>query len=351
MSPQSNPDARFTNSDEFNGLANNLNEITAIGAGDSGYGQQQLYVNIIGKGRKVMKKDWMSLFHALQFTAAHQGKTLTTSNLLLDGNFKLTSTVLDNIEDIKYDIDELRSNKLACTLSKMSVQTNLLSSMNTYLNPILFPRGQISGDELWKSDIDNQWFEFRVQFLDGDSRRHYFNSGGEIRISADLDATSFSSEYGPSQQWHLLLERAGSIKLGHNTTESGLAYGTPGIGFTGLTSVYQKVYYKVVAPSPGIDFTGHAFEIWARLCEDSEIDIAVYFLNSADYELDYSGYAGFDGDLEDFRDLGNWVEGELTVSVAQLRADDAHSSQLGVTVESPKYIVLNDLTEILTRPT
>lgn len=356
MSPQSNTTVSNFNAEEYNTLARDINEIVGIGAGDSGYGQTQLFVNQISRGQKILKQHWMDLFYALTFTAAHQGTALTTPGGLLNGTFTTKLEVFTHIDSIRDDIIALRSNKMTFTLSKMTVQNNLISTMNTYVNPVDFPSA--TPDEIWESDVDNQWFEFRVKFSDENARRQYFNTGGEIRIDAELDSTTFNVQYIPSNEWHLLLERIGVVKFGHNSTTSSLSYGTPGVGFTGLTDTYQKVYNKVIPAQVGIklDFYGQTFEVWARLCEDSEIDISVYFLNSIDAVAGggYSGYGGYTdiaGEGDDVTRASNYVDGALTVSVSQQRADDAHPSQLGVNTPSPQYITLTDLTGLLTRPT
>jgi len=84
MSPQSYPISSQFTSDDFNLLANDINEIVGIGAGDSGYGQDQLFVNHVNKGQRLLKKNWMELFYAMTFSAAHQGTTLTTPSNIFE---------------------------------------------------------------------------------------------------------------------------------------------------------------------------------------------------------------------------------------------------------------------------
>ena len=87
MSPQSYPLTSQFTSDDFNLLANDINEIVGTGAGDSGYGQTQLFVNHVNRGQQLSKRNWMELFYSIRFAAAHQGTELTTSANIYNGDF------------------------------------------------------------------------------------------------------------------------------------------------------------------------------------------------------------------------------------------------------------------------
>ncbi len=352
MSPQSYPLTSQFTSDDFNLLANDINEIVGIGAGDSGYGQQQLFVNHVNRGQKLMKKNWMELFYSIRFAAAHQGTELTTAADIYVGDFTKMDPVIQTIDTIRADISNIRSNKLNYTITKMSTQQNILSQMHVYVNPEQTP--EATADEIWNSTIDEQKFEFKATFADEDDRRHYFNAGGEIRIQTQL--SNYPTSYGPSVAWASLFGNVGNVIFNHIETKSSNNIGNPGVGFNELTTEYQKVYYRSVDsmpgdPTPNKSVTEHQIEVWARLGGSDSIEFYVYMKNDPDRDPEsgyYGGYEGYqnysNGDQVTF---GYWVEGELSVTISQQRADDPHPSDLGVVSEMPLYSVITDFSGIL----
>ena len=82
-----------------------------------------------------------------------------------------------------------------------------------------------------------------VTFASADARRHFFNAGGEIRFTADLDPAASN---GKNNDWNNLLSAMGTVKFkSNNCTSDG---SSPGSGFNignfELTSTYQKVFQK-----------------------------------------------------------------------------------------------------------
>jgi hypothetical protein len=92
----------------------------------------------------------------------------------------------------------------------------------------------------WAGVIDHV---VTVTFASADARRHFFNAGGEIRFTADLDP---SASNGKNNDWNNLLSAMGTVKFkSNNCTSDG---SSPGSGFNignfELTSTYQKVFQK-----------------------------------------------------------------------------------------------------------
>lgn len=82
-----------------------------------------------------------------------------------------------------------------------------------------------------------------VTFANADARRHFFNAGGEIRFTADLDPAASN---GKNNDWNNLLAAMGTAKFKSNGCASdGSAPGTDlGIGNFDLTDTYQIVFQK-----------------------------------------------------------------------------------------------------------
>ena len=69
-----------------------------------------------------------------------------------------------------------------------------------------------------------------------------------------------------SLDWQALFQAVGMVKFSHNVTEVTGNTGTPGVGFTGLTTTYQKVYEKVGGDGGYTNYyANNKYEVYARL--------------------------------------------------------------------------------------
>ena len=348
MSPQSYPISSQFTSDDFNLLANDINEIIGIGAGDAGYGQNQLFINHVNNGQRIMKKNWMELFYAMTFAASHQGTTLTVPSNLFDGDFNTLDEVIYHIDAIRTDITSIRENKLNFNISKMSLQNNVTSVQQTYVDII----ESVDQDELWKTINIGKNIIFKTTFAGSDAIRWHFNSGGDIRISTEL-AIDSAPLYIPSIAWNELFNSIGVIIIKHSETVSSNQIGTPGIGFTGLTSEWQQIYTRIYSELENPSFFGNSLTVYAKLSGDDSIEIDVTLTNcdtslgaGSDEYSDYYCGVGVTGSDPIGTTNGSYVIGDLSIGLAQQRADDAHHSGLGVVTEMPIYSVVSDISEI-----
>ena len=345
MSPQSYPISSQFTSDDFNLLANDINEIVGIGAGDSGYGQDQLFVNHVNKGQRLLKKNWMELFYAMTFSASHQGTTLTTPSNIFEGDFDSLDDIIYYIDTIRTDITNIRTNKLNSNLGKMSVQNNVSSVQQTYVDNL----ETTDPDELWYTANIGKNIIFNTKFASEDARRWHFNAGGDIRITADLLIDS-APLYIPSIAWSNLLDSIGVIIIGHSQTVSSTGIGTSGPGFTSLTADWQQIYNRVYSALENPSFNGNSVTVYAKLSGDANIEINVTMTNcDTSTELGPGDYYCGDGVLPTDpigTTNGNYVIGDLSIKLSQKRADDSDSSSLGVITEMPIYNIISDISEI-----
>jgi hypothetical protein len=118
--------------------------------------------------------------------------------------------------------------------------------------------------------------EFTVTFRNANHRRHFFNSGGEIRFSA-------SNSGSPSlkgQDWNTLLTNIGTVKFNYRTTQSTTATGTTSnIGNYQLTNNYQLLYRKTRANSASGVYDGNQYIIEGRQISPSQIGFKVSFID------------------------------------------------------------------------
>ena len=102
--------------------------------------------------------------------------------------------------------------------------------------------------------------EFEIEFSSYDHRRHFFNSGGEIRISAGISFPNTDK----GQSWSQFLNSFGFILFNHNSTRSSIT----GLGTTKgnyqLNSSYQTVFIATGTGFTNSVYNGNEYKIEAR---------------------------------------------------------------------------------------
>ena len=159
---------------------------------------------------------------------------------------------------------------------------------------------------------------FQVTFSSADERRHFFNSGGEIRLSSNN--TSPSTPKG--LDWAALCSEVGVVKFGATTTiASGSGQGFA-IGNNTLTSAYQMAFVKTGSGSYSGIYAGNLYQIQVRNASTAVLEFRVEF-----------------NDVVTDGNIDNNVDGALTSTIQQYRAVGATS----VTSISPTYFTTDAL--------
>jgi hypothetical protein len=102
--------------------------------------------------------------------------------------------------------------------------------------------------------------EFTVTFNTSDHRRHYFNSGGQIRISAAID----KAITGKGQSWSQFLRSFGVIIFDYERTVSSVTGNGTARGNSQLTDVYQTIYSSTGSGFYNTVYNGNEYKIEAR---------------------------------------------------------------------------------------
>lgn len=154
---------------DYNNLIAQLNTVFGVGNGDSGYGGNSINVADIGDldgvspGDELTNELWINLRNAFEDCAEHQGTTLP------DG---LPSVTDIEDGDIAAFFPRLNSsNNIAALTDNRNVAAGLTPSV------ALTDTRTIS----WGSFVQHV---FSIKFVDSDHARYFFNTGGQIRISA-----------------------------------------------------------------------------------------------------------------------------------------------------------------------
>jgi len=323
MAPQSYLLGGKVRATDYNGFANDINEIVGIGAGDSGYGQNQLVIPTVASGTKVNASHMQLLLTALKFAGRHQGTTIVSPEDTNSPDFPAIGQLIKIIPDLESDITNVRSNKLNFDIAFMTVNQNVISSTRTYV-----PTGQVG--DTWDSTVT---YEVSVIFTDSDARRHYFNTGGDLRVNASFVASGTDSQ---SLDWQALFQAVGMVKISHNVTEATGGVGTPAGGFTSLTSTYQKLYEKAGGVGGSGYYANNKYEVNARLNGSNAIDLRLDFKDT------------HIADTGNFFPSGPWtgqdyVAGTLSAQIDLSRADDNDASGNGVVIPAPTFSHISQL--------
>jgi hypothetical protein len=308
---------------DFNLFANDINDIVGIGSADSGYGQGHLVVTNAVVGGSVTASLWDELLTSMLYAARHQGTTISVPASSSDASWPVASKLITILPTLTTDIATIVSNKLNSDVAYMTVTPNQISDLATFYDPNGSP-----STPTW-TNINQVYYEAKVSFANTTARRHFFNSGGEIRFDAVLSGVDAS--HAQSVDWQNMLSAIATVKLGHTTTESSASVGTPGVGFNNLSAGYTLVYTK----GGTADYSGNQLNIWAKLNGTADIDVKMAFDDS--HPADTGTWAHDGG--------GSWtgtdyVAGTLTVTLDEIRPTDSPD---GVSVSSPTYSTISSL--------
>ena len=120
---------------DYNGFADDINEIVGIGAGDSGYGQSHLVIPHVAARRKNKRYSYAVTPTALKFAGRHQGTTILSPTSTSDPVYPQPNNLIELIPNLTTDITNVRSNKLNYDIAMMDITTNAISSAKTYVVP------------------------------------------------------------------------------------------------------------------------------------------------------------------------------------------------------------------------
>lgn len=276
----------------YNAIQAKAETILGNGSGRFGYGQIPLLSSIINQNNLVRASHMQSLRTDLTKAYVHQtGSLPVLTNVLLDE--EITDAVYVQYEAVSNYIYNNRNDIFESTQG--SVESKLTSNR--------------SSTSPWGGGLQPQsiYHEFKVIFSNADARRHFFNAGGEVRISTSITNTSGAK----AVDWAGMMSATGIIKFSDNGTNASSG-NTTGIGNFDLTSSYQTVFNK---PGTGV-YSSNDYIVKAKQNSSSEIQFRIEFFDGAVGPVDEP------------------VVADITSSVSQLRAT-------GIYVENPSPLYQN----------
>lgn len=153
----------------------------------------------------------------------------------------------------------------------------------------------------WNGEI---YHEFTVTFNDANHRRHFFNSGGQIRFSA----ANSGARTNKGLDWSDLLGSIGTISFGYEQTLSGTTV-VSNIGNYDLTTNFQTVYTKNGTGYYSQVYQGNNYRIAARASSSNILEFRVYFddIPTAGTTVDNNVDGRLESNIQLFVATGNYV--------------------------------------------
>lgn len=297
----------------FNEIQGRIAAILGTGSGDKGY-NNAVTSRAVPIGNVVESSDLNELYEDFEAVHVHQTGDLptdisrvTTTDLIaantdsglveLEKTWGAYETLMTTLETNRFDLDP----------SQDAIESALVNS------------SRVSS---WGGDGLPQSIEhiITVNFGTPNSRRGFFNAGGNIQFSArhTHDYVDGDLNFRKNDNWETILQNMGTIYFRRSQTDaSGTGTGSA-IGSADLTTGYQTIFVKT-----GSDvYTENQYYIQARLVNDYTIEFKIVF-DDADV-----GTGGGD----------EFVLGTTSSFVSHQRADGSYVSN-----PAPAYVKTSDL--------
>ena len=293
----------------YNNLQSRVATIMGNGSGDEGYGQS-LNSSQVAVSEKVTATHMSLLFDDIAAGRIHQTNTspsdialIATTDVIEDDNainkkgvaqYESLTTTLEN-ERFSIDVNQ-------GTVEATGTQGQYTTQWNTQLAHIV-----------------------NVTFTDSDHARHFFNSGSEVRFSANINAPGITE--AKTIDWATMLVNMQTIKFDYTETASIGGTGTGSdLGYFDLTTSYQAIFDKAGTGQ----YTENHYIIEVKGNTAVNPNIITFKINFND-----------DDPTDPGTPTDEFVQGTLTSVITQFRAT-------GVNVSVPTPTYANDPSSDLT---
>lgn len=264
----------------FNDIRNNVDKILGTTQSSDptyGYGQTLTDGNVVGSrtslvnADKITAQQYKDLYLDLIRIRIHQlGAASVSVQPFVIGDYETNTTSTDKIEEVyaialeglAADIDTDRF------LIDTGTQADAEPLFNSVGNPIVSVRPASTGS--WNGERNHI---FDVEFDSAESRRHFFNSGGQIRCTATVD---YAGSQLKTVDWQSAMDAMGTVSFTANSSFSNAGVGIPrSIGNYQLTGSYQAAYRQDV----GANYTNSFYELYALSLSDTTVRLKASFID------------------------------------------------------------------------
>lgn len=313
-----------TSQSAWNTIAGTSNIVYSVGslftAQSLGVGTGQAYEIITNSTIDIISaQEYKDLYIDIVRSRVHQ---VGAANFVIDpfvvGNYQVNSTNTDLVENAYItDLESLVT----------SIETDKFQLHSTQSTIIDYAVNQRSTG--WNQQLIH---EFSLTFPSDLARRHFFNAGGEIRISAEL--TGDASQKGTD--WSTLLD-FGIISINHNTTVNSKGLSTQSYGNYTLPSTFTTIFTKTAAT-----YTGNLYKLEARSASSTQLQFKATFLDANASAVNPADAADGFPDVDEpvlgtIKSFAQVLKPFGTVTIDSVAYDT-------VKIAEPTYIVITNLT-------
>jgi len=286
----------------YNNLRARVNTVlgaSTISAPQFGYGQGITSNSVIGiaavtdpvDADKIQAQDYEDLYVDIVRARYHQVGSAYSIDDFVIGDYEANPATADKIEEayitgLENLATNLETDKFLVDTSQLAI-TGFVDANGDDMSSV---RYGISGP--WQGSISHI---FTVEFTNAAARRHFFNSGGQIRCQASVEYTGSQAK---TVDWQTILNNMGQISFAANSTysNSGVGTGYP-VGNYQLNSAYRLCYSK----SGGALYARNDYEIYVREISQNVIQFKVTFVdgqpNDPTYGIDESVLGDFESSI------------------------------------------------------
>ena len=261
----------------FNNLQSRIETIMGTGSGSDGYGQDTSSGQVVF-GQDVLASSMATLYLDMVNARVHQTGQIPSGaiapiqpeDLIAEETSSGANSALKGIADFERLISSIEADRFVMHPTQASLETGITSTRTTAWNGILT-------------------HEVTVTFADPDERRYFFNSGGEIRFSANISGGTGDK----TNDWRLILSNMGTIKFNYTETISTGTGSGSGTGNYEVTNVYTPIFTKTGSGAYAL-YSANSYSISARspdwtdiTDQGSRIQFKIQFAdNSTDRTID-----------------------------------------------------------------
>lgn len=291
----------------INNLQSSIALILGTGSGQNGYGQTVTSAPVNNTGDVVEAADINAIYADILKARVHQvgpgdigiAQVIANLNTVAENTSSFINdqgvTSVDpegfkkGIVDFENLMTQVQADKSKMAVSQATLESGISSARSSTWNGLIY-------------------HEVTVTFSSADARRFFFNTGGEIRLSAN----NTGAVTPKGLDWNQLCSQVGTIKFGANTTvaDSGGSL----IGNYNLTGAFQDVYQKVGSGTYSSIYAGNIYTVKVR----SDIPTRIIF------RIEFNDVV-FDNNVD------NNVDGRLESVLQTYRANGE------VSVQAPSY--------------
>ena len=258
----------------YNALRNSVNLVlgqSSSGNPSYGYGQSLSTTTKIGDFATnpatvdtISAVDYEELYIDIIRARSHQVGAAVTIDEFVIGDYDTNTVDTDKVEEAYIiGLESLASNietdRLLVDPNNLQI-TSIPAASSTRLNT----------EGVWNGTITHI---FTVTFSSAAEKRHFFNAGGQIRLSASAEDVGSDAK---AIDWQTILNSMGTTRFNYTRTVNNAGIGTGSdIGNDDLTSTYQLIYSR----TGSVVYANNEYRIYAATQGTASILFKVEFID------------------------------------------------------------------------